>query len=382
MTRAMTVAAMFVIAGCTPDLCDAGPGTICTFAGTGESAFNGDGHKPLETDFYWPMKVRFDPSGTPYVLDWNNHRVRRLTSAGVFETVIGNDNIGDGPDGASDLVAPGVAGIEVNLNHPTDIVFRADGSAILASWHNHKLRNFDPVTGLVHVLTGRGPDYGGDGGPASEALLNQPKALEHAANGDLYFVDQRNQRIRRIRASDGIIETVAGNGVKGFAGDGGPPTSASISMPTGGNPQPGGALAFDTQGRLYLADTENHRIRRIDFTANVIETIAGDGQQRFAGDGGPATAASFRFPRDLAIAPNGLLYVADTENNAVREIDLATGLIRSVAGDGSQGFSGDGAEASAAKLARPYGVTTDADGNLYIADTFNGRVRKISAGAN
>ncbi|MBX5480521.1 MAG: hypothetical protein IRZ16_01540 [Myxococcaceae bacterium] len=376
LSSALCVAALG-FTGCDP--CGGGPGTICTWAGTGEAAFNGDGLDRSATDLYWPVKIRFSPEGQPVVMDWNNHRVRVLDENGTFRTIIGNENIGDGPDDQSDLEPPGVDGTRVNLNHPTDLAFLPDGRGVLAAWHNHKIRVWDPKTGLVYVACGRGAGFAGDGGDAAAALLDQPRSVVVAKNGDLYISDQRNQRIRRIRADDHVIETVAGDGTKGFAGDDGPPLSAEFSFPGGSNPQPGAGMAIDEDGRLVIADTENDRIRQIDLVANTIVTIAGNGQKGYSGDGGKATDAALNHPRDVAIGPDGDVYVADTENHVIRRIDRQSGIITTVAGTGKAGFDGDGAAAETASLNRPMGVTFDAEGNLFIADTLNNRIRRIAA---
>lgn len=376
VASALAGASLFVT-GCDP--CGGGAGTICTWAGTGEAAFNGDGLDRNETSLYWPVKVRFMPDGRAVVMDWNNHRVRVVGEDSKFATVIGNENIGDGPDGQGDLEAPGVDGELVNLNHPTDIGFMPDGTGILAAWHNHKLRAWDPATNMVHVACGRGPGFKGDGGPASGALLDQPRTLLVTESGDIYIADQRNQRIRRINGADKSIQTVVGKGTKGFSGDDGAPLEAELSFPAGSNPQPGGGLAMDAEGRLYIADTENHRVRVVDFTANTIRTVAGNGTAGFSGDGGKATDASLKYPRDITIGPDGALYIADTENHAIRKVDLTSGDISTAVGTGQKGFEGDGGKAEAAKLSRPFGITFDAEGNLFVSDTFNNRVRRVTA---
>jgi sugar lactone lactonase YvrE len=384
---AAAVLALGFVAACDDSsnnvVCTAG--NICTFAGTGEPAFNGDRIDRRQSALYWPMDLEFSPDGRPYVLDWQNHRVRRVNGDDTFETVIGTDEVGDGPtvNPNSERLAPGVPGISVNLNHPTDVVFAPDGTLFLAAWHNHKIRKLDPATGLCDVTCGAGPGYAppGDDVPAATALMNQPKALAiDPASGALYLVDARNLRVRRIGTDQAAtIETVAGTGARGADGDGGSPLAATFSfqVPGDDNPEPGGGLAIDAQGRLYVVDTLNQRIRRIDFTQDLIETVAGNGTAGFSGDGGPATAASLNFPRDAEIGPDGRLYIADTDNHRVRAVDLATGVITTVAGNGNPGFFGDGAPAANAMLHRPFGIAFDAAGSLYIADTFNNRIRKV-----
>ncbi len=351
-------------------------GELCTWAGTGEAGWDGDGHPLLRSRFYWPIDLTITPEGMVYALDWNNHRVRRVTAAGTLETVIGTDFVGDGPYDGSDNTLPGAPGIEAHLNHPTHLLPLPDGNLLLSAWHNHKLRLFDPRTGLVQVVCGAGAGFSGDGGPARAALLNQPQQTILGPDGSLYILDQRNQRVRRI-GPDNTITTVVGTGQAGFGGDNGSPLQAQLRMPAGSNPPPGGALAVDSQGRLYISDVLNHRIRRVDFGLDLIETIAGTGEAGFGGDGGPAIAAALDNPRDLEFGPDGRLYVADELNHRVRAIDLDTGIITTVAGNGQEGFSGDGGPAIVAALSRPAGLESDPQGYLYIADTYNHRIRRM-----
>jgi len=353
-------------------------GTICTWAGNGEPAFDGEGNDRREAMLYWPTDLAFAPDGRAYVLDWQNHRVRRVNLNNKFETVLGNGDVGDGPDEGNERIEPGVPGTDCILNHPTDVAFDANGIAIVAAWHNHKIRRLDPATGMESVVSGAGPGFTGDGMPALGALLNQPKAVVVSTTGAIYVADARNFRVRRID-TDGVISTVVGSGQFGFAGDGGPPAAALLQfqMPID-NPEPGGGLAIDAQDRLYIVDTENHRIRRVDLAADIIETVAGNGTPGFSGDGGPATEASLAWPRDAAIGRDGRLYIADTDNHRVRVVDPATGIITTFAGNGVADFAGDGGMPTAASLQRPWGITFDGDGNLYIADTLNNRIRMVS----
>jgi DNA-binding beta-propeller fold protein YncE len=263
------------------------------------------------------------------------------------------------------------------LNHPTQIVEQPSGVLTLVSWHNHKLRDFDPDTGLILVTCGRGPGFRGDGGSAAQALLNQPGQLVVAADGTQYILDQRNEVIRRIDG-EGMIATVAGiQPMRGYGGDGGPPLEATFNFPDGPNPAPAGGLAVDGDGNLYVSDSGNHRIRKIDFAEDLITTIAGTGDAGFAGDDGPAEEAELNNPRQIAFGPDGRLYVADEFNHRVRAIDLETSTITTVVGNGEQGFDGDGGSPLDATLNRPAGVAFDRDGALYVVDTFNSRIRRV-----
>jgi hypothetical protein len=357
--------------------CPDEPGVICTWAGTGELGFNGDDKPIAESHLYWPVDLTIDEELGTFVLDWNNHRVRQVTDDGTFETMIGTDFVGDGPEDMSDLTAEGADGIDVLLNHPTQLVPLGDGTMSLVSWHNHKLRRYDPATGRVTVTCGGPAGFAGDGGPARMARLNQPSSLIVAEDGTQYIVDQRNQIIRSIDP-DGIVHTVAGTPQKaGFEGDGGAASTCKFNMPTGSNPPPGGGLALDDRGHLYVSDTHNHRIRRIDLENDLITTIAGTGEAGFAGDGEEATSAQLNFPRKLTIGPDGRLYVGDQNNHRIRAIDLDSGVIQTVAGNGEQGFGGDGGDAVDASLDQPVGVTFDAQGAMYVLDTYNSRIRRV-----
>jgi DNA-binding beta-propeller fold protein YncE len=271
----------------------------------------------------------------------------------------------------------GALGTDVELNHPTDLQFMPDGTMLVAAWHNHKIRSYDPITDRVRVVCGSGPGNSPLHELANRALLNQPKSIAVDSKQNIYVTDSRNQRIRVIN-TEGIIDAVAGTGKIGFAGDGAGPLEADFFMQQSNeNPEPGGSITVDAEGRVYLVDTYNQRIRRIDFTAGTVTTIAGNGTAGFSGDGGPATMASLNHPRDLELGPDGRLYVADTNNHRVRVIDLSTGIITTFAGNGQAGFSGDGGLATAASFSRPFGVAFDREGNLYVTDTFNNRIRKV-----
>jgi sugar lactone lactonase YvrE len=367
-------------------------GSICTYAGTGELAFNGDGHDRLHTALYWPIDIEFTASGRRVVLDWNNHKVREILTDDTFVNVIGSDFVGDGPGDLSDQMPPGAAPDSVNLNHPTDVQEFANGDLMVMCWHNHKIRVADRQTGLVRVLMGAGAGFAGDGGPAKQALVNQPPHGVLDPHGNLFFIDQRNQRIRVLYDFDqqretAIVATVAGTGTAGNNGDG-LALQTQVNFPAGPNPEPSGGLALDAAGNLYFSDTKNNLIRRVqfisaDFTSGIVTTIAGNGSAGFGGDGGPATAAQISYPEDMEIGPDGNLYFADTNNNRVRMINLDVsdpehyGVIQTIAGTGDQGYGGDGDLATSAQLTRPFGVAFDQQGDLYIADTFNSRIRKV-----
>lgn len=362
-------------------------GDITTWAGDGQAGFDGDGHDRQHTEFYWPMDIEFTPDLGTFVTDWNNHRIRKLDPNDRFETVVGRSSDGDGPplgETQSDLTVPGLDGDLCELNHPTQVFERSNGKLVIVCWHNHKLREWDPATGKVLVLMGRGPGCTGDGLNITSptALLNQAPHAVEAVDGSIYINDQRNQCIRKI-APTGIVSTVVSTpqcntNPGGFGGDNGPPGAAQLSQPTGPNPNPpGGGVTLDAQQNLYIADTLNHRIRKVDAAFTVINTVVGNGVPGFGGDGGDPLDASLNTPLDIAFGPDGRLYIADMENNRIRAVDFTANVITTVAGNGQQGFSGDRGPATAAKLSRPYGIGFDADGQLYIADTYNHRIRRV-----
>ena len=260
------------------------------------------------------------------------------------------------------------------LLFPRAIVFDPQGNLYFAETANHVIRKVTPA-GVLTTIAGTGVQgFAGDNGPATAAQLDSPAGLALDAAGNLYLADTHNHRIRRIAVATGLISTIAGTGAPGFSGDGSPAISAQLDLPT--------ALALDAAANLYFADTGNHRIRKI--AAGLISTVAGNGVQALAGDNGPATAASIDSPSGLALDSAGNLYLADTHNGRIRVVSAATGLIATVAGTATPSgglpiFTGDGGPATAATLALPRGLILDAAGNLYLADSANHRIRRISA---
>jgi sugar lactone lactonase YvrE len=286
-----------------------------------------------------------------------------VTPAPVAATVAGTGSVGYQGDGG--------AATSATFASPGALAYDAAGDLYIADRENHVVRMISPA-GTVSTVAGSGQQgFAGDGGPATSAALDTPSGVAVDASGDLYIADSHNNRIREV--SGGLITTVAGNGTAGFAGDGGAATAAELALPS--------AVAVDASGNLYIADTNNQRIRMV--TGTTISTLAGNGAELFAGDGGPATAASLDMPTGVAVDGSGQVYIADRHNQRVRVVDT-TGTISTLAGGGSGlfgGFGGDGATASAAALTRPAGVSVDAGGNVWIADTGNQRIREVSGGA-
>jgi uncharacterized protein (TIGR03437 family) len=263
----------------------------------------------------------------------------------------------------------GDGGLAVNasLSAETGLALDPSGNLYIADAHNMCVRMVTP-NGIISTVAGTGiQGFSGDGGPATSATLNVPASVMFS-DGNLYIADSSNQRIRKV-SSNGTITTIAGNGgTGGYSGDGGPATSAALNFPLG--------MAMDGLGNLYFADGENHRVRRIDPTG-VITTVAGNGTEGFAGDQGPAVSASLNTPEDVAIDVANNLLIADYENNRIRKVVISSGVISTVAGITGNGFSGDGGPATQAELNLPWGVTTDATGSVYIGDGANNRVRIV-----
>ena len=378
--------------------------TISTWAGDGTQGYDGGGLILTESWFNQPMEMAFGPDGLAYIVDWNNHRIRRVQADGTVESLIGTDLPGDWPcQDPSDPTNCEVAldgtidGPSLSLNHPMDIVFASDGTAYIAAWHNHKVLRYDFTSGIVSILAGgQQPGFSGDGGPAAAARFNFPASLAIDTFGNIFVSDERNNRVRRI-ANDSArtIVTVAGSSspptTSAYDGDGGPATSAKLALTAydelGGsdNPPPGGGLAMGSDGSLYIADTFNHCIRKIvpgsdgvigegDPAEEIITTVAGT----------CTVSGTFNTPHDLEFGPpsDGRLYVADAGNHLIQAIDLETGLVEAVAGTGEGGFSGDGDLPTEAKLQESYGVCFDEAGLLYIVDTLNNRIRVVAEGGS
>ena len=242
------------------------------------------------------------------------------------------------------------------------------GNLYIADQYNNRIRRVDS-TGTITTIAGteeRG--FGGDGGPATQAPLFLPTGVAVDGEGNLYIADQYNHRIRRVD-STGTITTIAGTGERRFGGDGGPAIRAQLDAPSG--------VAVDGAGNLYIADASNHRIRKVD-SIGTITTIAGTGEQGFGGNGGSASQAHLFFPTGVAVDGAGNLYIADVGNHRIRKVD-STGTITTFAGTGERGFGGPGGPAVQAQLDAPSGVAVDEAGNLYIADQYNHRIRRVDS---
>lgn len=346
-----------------------GPGTICTWAGTGIAGLGAEDVPATETHLYLPIDMAWGPDGHAYVLDWNNHRIRSIDDEGHTHTLVGTGELGDGPEGPA---------ITAKLNHPTNIDFDREGRMVISAWHNSRIMRVDLTTGMLEFIAGDGSrSFAGDGGDPKVAKLDLPSSVTIDSRDQIFISDQANQRIRCITDA-GILDTVAGNGTPGFSGDGGPAVEAELHASVGQAASPANRIVVSPDDRyLYVADTENHRVRVVDLGTGIIDTYVGNGTPAYGGDGGDRLGASLYQPTDLAIGLDGELYIADTSNSCVRRVD-PDGVVSTFAGVcGQSGYEGDGGAAADALLNRPYGVAVDASGNVYVSDTYNNVVRVV-----
>jgi len=282
----------------------------------------------------------------------------RKNKISIIKTVAGNGIPGYSGDGCP--------ATDAQLDTPIGMAADASGNLYIVEWMNNCIRKVD-ASGIITTVAGNGtPGYRGDGGPAIDAQLSWPWSIAVDASGNIYIADTENYRVRKVDPS-GIITTVAGNGTRGYSGDGGPATDAQLDCADG--------VAVDASGNIYITDTENYRVRKVD-PSGIITTVAGNGTRGYSGDGGPAIDAQLHWPLGVAVDALSNIYI--TDGYRIRKVD-ASGIITTVAGNGTWGYSGDGGPAIDAQLDWPLGVAVDAAGNLYVADTWNYCIRKVDS---
>jgi streptogramin lyase len=337
--------------------------TIITLAGSGVKGFAGDGGLANDARLAEPTGLVYGPDGAIYFCDTGNHRIRKISAAGRIVTIAGTGEKGWSGDGGPALSA--------KLAEPYEVRFDRAGNLFWVERLSHTVRRLDSKTGVVTTIAGNGTaGFSGDSGPALKAQLNEPHSIGFDRAGDLYICDVKNHRIRKVTMATGIITTIAGTGKRERTSDDMPFATASLAGPR--------ALDFDREGNLWLALREGNAIYKLDLAHGTIRHVAGTGQKGFSGDGGPAKTALFNGPKGIAVAPDGWIYIADTENHAIRRIDPKRGVIELVAGTGHRGDGPDGA-AEVCSLNRPHGVFVAADGRVFLGDTEAQRIRVISA---
>jgi hypothetical protein len=260
---------------------------------------------------------------------------------------------------------------KARLNQPFDVALDRAGNLYLSDTFNHRIRKVE--AGTITTVAGNGrKGFGGDGGRATDAMLNEPYGIELDSGGNLFIVDRLNYCIRRVDASTGAISTIAGTGGEsGYGGDGGPATKALLVEPNG--------IALDGKGKLFIADVAGHRIRVVDLASGMIGTLGGNGKGVSAGDGGPLKNATFNGPRAVAVHPDGSLFVVERNGHSVRRVDLRKGTVERYAGTGKRGYSGDGGPARDASFDGPKEIDIDREGNVFVVDTENEAIRRIDA---
>ncbi len=338
--------------------------TIRTVAGSGTAGDAGDGGRAALARLNMPFDVALDRHGNIYLSDTFNHRVRRIgQKSGIITTVAGNGTAGFSGDGGPATKA--------QLNEPYGIALDASGNLFVADRLNRRIRRVDGRSGIITTIAGNGTKVSsGDGGPGRAAGLVEPNGVALDRGGHVLLVaDVAANRVRKVDLASGLISTFAGNGRARHDGDGGPAARASIW----------GARAVDLgpDGSVYILEREGNTLRVVSPSDGMIRTIAGTGAKGNSGDGGPAHLATFNGPKELAVDAKANIWVVDTENHAIRFIDAKTRVIRTVAGCGQPGNGGDGGPATSAGLDRPHGIAVGSDGQFWIGDTHNHRVRMV-----
>jgi len=350
----------------------ASTGIITVVAGTGALGYSGDGGLATSAKLNEPSGVALDGSANIYLADKGNNRIRRVTvSTGIITTVAG--------DGVAGYSGDGGLATSAELNAPWGVAVTGGGDIFIADYLNYRVRKVTKSTSIITTFAGDGVlGYSGDGGAATSAELGEPTGVA-VGGGNVYIADYYNNRVRVVNESTGIITTAAGDGIKGYAGDGGVATGAELDWPWG--------VAVDISANLYIADSLNNRIRVVGSARNplpsgsgLITTVAGNGTAGYSGDGGAATSAELDAPGGVAVDSSDDIFIADYLESRIRKVTASTGIISTVAGNGTEGYSGDGGAATSAELYYPLDVAVDASANVYIADEGNCRVRAVNTG--
>jgi len=340
----------------TPD------GTITTVAGNGVAGFGGDGGPALKATLNFPAGLALDSNGNLYIADRNNHRIRKVTPDGIITTVAGN--------GVPDFTGDAGLALQASLNFPSDVALDSRNNLYISDRSNNRIRKVDG-NGIITTFAGQGsPGFGGDFGPAKDALLKYPFGICIDVQDSLFIADRGNNRIRRVDGN-GIITTFAGDGMHFFSGDYGPAEQASLAYPTD--------VAKDSQGNVYIADRNNNRIRKVDRTG-VITTFMGTGVPEFNGDNEIAVETNLHLPFAITVDAKGdKLIVVDRNHFRVRSAHLRTQGVKTIAGNGESLFKGDGGPGTGATLDAPSGIVIDRKGDILFSEKNHNRIRRIDA---
>ncbi len=345
---------------------NASTGVISTVAGTGGlGGYNGDGIAATSAKLNDPTAVAVDAAGNIFFVDAGNERVREVTFAtGLISTIAGTGTAGYNGDG--------IAATAAQLNNPSGIAVDTSDNVYVSDTGNERIRKVTFATGLISTIAGTGTSgYNGDGIAATAAQLSSPSGISLDASGDLFIADSGNSRIREVKAATGLISTTAGTGIAGYNGDGSSGTSTEVNGALG--------VVVNAAGNIFIADSGNARIREVNASTGLTSTVAGTGVAGHNGDNVAATSGEISNQPDIAVDAAGDLFIADVNNNVIREVNAQTGIITTVAGNGTAGFSGDGGLATSAELNEPTSVAVDAEGDIFIADFQNNRIREVNA---
>jgi streptogramin lyase len=371
------LAILLILSACeTDDPGDAAskPGNIYTVAGVaGSFDYSGDGGLATDATLGFISGIHVTPSGDIYFADGAANVVRKISQpSGIISTIAGTF-LGFNATDPNPAQGDGGPATDAHLNIPFGVTVDASGNLYITDTGNNTIRGVMVATGNIVTVAGSPNNLGfsGFGEAADSAILATPYDITVGPSGDIYFVDSQNNVACRISHSTGILSIVAGAGPlnSGYLGDNGPAVSAKLNAPQG--------IAVDADGDVFIADAGNHVIRKVDHDTGIITTVAGLGTFGYTGDSGPATAATLYAPSDVAVDINGNVYIADQGNHVIRKVDKSTGIIHTLGGTGSAGYSGDGGPAGEAKLSSPQSVAVDESGNLFFTDRGNSIIRVI-----